>query len=65
MPSEDLKQILEALEKPLRFASGNDYANLKTLKALEPYMAHWLEKALALPLSPRRQELFNLLVVQV
>ncbi len=65
MPSEDLKQILEALEKPLRFASGNDYANLKTLKALEPYMAHWLEKALALPLSPRRQELFNRLMVQV
>ncbi len=65
MPSEDLQQILEAIEKPLRFASGNDYANLKTLKALEPYMAHWLEKALALPLSPRRQELFNRLMVQV
>ena len=65
MPSEDLQQILEAIEKPLRFASGNDYARLKTLRGLEPYMAHWLEKALALPLSPRRQELCNRLRVQV
>ena len=65
MPSQDLQQILEALEKPLRFASGNDYAHLKTLKALEPYVTHWLEKALSLPLSPRRQELCNRMKARV
>ncbi len=65
MPSEDLRKILEAIEKPLGFASGNDYANLKTLKALEPYIAHWLDKASSLPLSRRRQELFTELRLQV
>jgi len=65
MSSYALQQILEAIEKPLTYASGNDYANLKTLKALELYMAHWLEKAAALPLSPRRQELFHRLRTQL
>ncbi|MDH4266004.1 MAG: ATP-dependent DNA helicase RecG, partial [Deltaproteobacteria bacterium] len=59
MPSEDLKRILEAMEKPLRFASGNDYANLKTLKALEPYMIHWLDKASSLPLNEAQKRLIQ------
>ena len=63
--SGDLQQILEALEKPLRFASGNDYANLKNLRGLEPYLSGWLEKASALPLSQRRLDLFNRLKLQV
>ena len=46
MPSPDLQQVLEAIEKPLAYASGHDYSNLKTLKGLEPYMSRWLEKAL-------------------
>ncbi len=59
MPSSDFQQILEAIEKPLLYASGHDYANLKTLKGLEPYMARWLEKASTIPLSQRRQDLLN------
>jgi ATP-dependent DNA helicase RecG len=65
MSSPELQQILEAIEKPLLYASQNDYAHLKTLRALEPYMAHWLEKASALPLSQRRQELIHRLRAQV
>ena len=65
MPPAELQQILESIEKPLLYASRHDYANLKTLKAIEPYMAHWLEKASAVPLSPRRQELFHRLRTQV
>jgi hypothetical protein len=65
MSSPELQQILEAIEKPLLYTSQNDYAHLKTLKALEPYMAHWLEKASALPLSQRRQELIHRLRAQV
>jgi ATP-dependent DNA helicase RecG len=61
----ELQQILEAIEKPLLFASGHDYSNLKTLKGLEPYMARWLEKASTLPLSQRRQDLFNRLRAQI
>ena len=65
MAPPELQQILEAIEKPLLFASGHDYSNLKTLKGLEPYMALWLEKALTLPLSQRRQDLFNRLRAQI
>jgi ATP-dependent DNA helicase RecG len=59
MPSPELQQILEAIEKPLLYASRNDFVHLKMLKGLEPYMAHWLEKASGLQLTQRRQELFN------
>jgi len=61
----ELQQVLEAIEKPLLFASGHDYANLKTLKGLEPYLARWLEKAFTLPLSQRRQDLFGRLRAQM
>jgi ATP-dependent DNA helicase RecG len=65
MLSPELLQVLEAIEKPLQYASGHEYANLKTLKGLEPYMARWLEKASALSLSRRRQDLFNRLKAEV
>ncbi len=59
MLSSDLQLILEALEKPLLFASRNDYANLKNLKGLEPYFGHWLQRASALALASPRQDLFR------
>jgi ATP-dependent DNA helicase RecG len=65
MSFPELQQILDAIEKPLLYASRNDYAHLKTLKALEAYMAHWLEKALGLLLSQRRQDLFHRLKTQL
>jgi ATP-dependent DNA helicase RecG len=55
----ELRQILESLEEPFLYASRNDFANLKKLKALEPYLVHWLAKASGLLLSQRRQELFD------
>src|SRR5512143_2344882 len=57
-PSE-LEEIIVAVEKPLQFASGHDFANLKTLKELEPYMVRWLDKAAALDLSLRRKDLLQ------
>jgi ATP-dependent DNA helicase RecG len=65
MPLEELREILEAMEKPILYASGHDYANLKTLKGLEPYMTRWIEKAATLPLSPSRQALFQSLRTQL
>ena len=65
MITPELLEILEALEKPLLYASRNDYANLKTLKGVEPYMVRWVEKAGSLPLSRHQQELFRRLKVQL
>jgi ATP-dependent DNA helicase RecG len=65
MVSPELQQILEAIEKPVQYASGHDFANLKSLKGLEPYFALWLNKASALSLSQRRQGLFERLRAQV
>jgi ATP-dependent DNA helicase RecG len=59
-----LDEILAAIDKPIHYASGHDFANLKTLKGLESFMAHWLERAAALSLSPRRQSLFQTLRLQ-
>ena len=59
-----LDEILGAIEKPIQYASGHDFANLKTLKGLEPYVAHWLGRAGTLLLSPRRQSLFQRLRIQ-
>jgi ATP-dependent DNA helicase RecG len=61
----ELEEILAAIEKPIQFASGHDFANLKTLKGLELYFARWLEKAGALILSPRRKDLFQTLHEQL
>jgi ATP-dependent DNA helicase RecG len=65
MLSPELQQVLEAIEKPLQYASRHEYSNLKTLKGLEPYMARWLERASTLPLSRRRQDLFNRLKAEI
>ncbi len=62
-PSE-LEEILAAIEKPLQFASGHDFANLRTLKGLDSYLSRWLDRAAALSLSPRRQDLFRKLRLQ-
>jgi len=59
MPSIELQQILESLEKPLLYATRNDFVNLAKLKGLEPYVSGWLEKAFALPLSNTKQDLFH------
>jgi ATP-dependent DNA helicase RecG len=38
MSSDDLKTILERLKKPLSFASRDDFAHLKSLADLEPFV---------------------------
>ncbi|NTW66526.1 MAG: ATP-dependent DNA helicase RecG [Nitrospirae bacterium] len=38
MSSDDLKTILERLKKPLRYASRDDFAHLKSLTDLEPFV---------------------------
>ncbi|MBP1723873.1 MAG: recG [Deltaproteobacteria bacterium] len=59
MTPSGLDEILAAIEKPIHYASGHDFANLKTLKGLEVYMAHWVDRVSALSLSPERQSLFQ------
>jgi len=59
MPFPDLQPILQAIEKPLLYASRKEFTNLKTLKGLEPYISRWLEKALGLPLGSRKQGLLR------
>ena len=44
-PSPEWRQIFEALEKPLLYASHNDFVNLRKLKGLEPYVQAWVDKA--------------------
>ena len=38
MSPDDLKTILERLKKPLRYASRDDFAHLKSLTDLEPFV---------------------------
>jgi ATP-dependent DNA helicase RecG len=38
MSPDDLKTILERLKKPLRYASSDDFAHLKSLASLEPFI---------------------------
>ena len=49
--SDDLIRILDALEKPLKFASKKDYTNLDKIKALDQLVGDLALKALSLPLS--------------
>jgi ATP-dependent DNA helicase RecG len=49
--SNDLNEILDALEKPLRFASRNNFSNLDKVKALDQLVGDLTLKALSLPLS--------------
>jgi ATP-dependent DNA helicase RecG len=52
--SKELNDILEALEKPLRFASRNRYSNLEKVKALDQLVGDLTLKALSLPLDSRQ-----------
>ncbi len=65
MSAMDLQPILEALEKPLQYASRHDFSNLKTLKGLEVYFGHWLKKAASLSLSERNKNHFGQLEFRV
>ena len=49
--SDDLISILDALEKPLKFASKKDYSNIGKIKALDQLVGDLTLKALSLPLS--------------
>lgn len=48
--SNDLNEILDALDKPLRFASRNNFSNLDKVKALDQLVGDLTLKALSLPL---------------
>ena len=58
-PAPEWKTIIESLEKPLLYASHNDFANLKKLKALDPYIDSWLEKAGGLGSPPFLRDLLK------
>ncbi|MEW6145474.1 MAG: ATP-dependent DNA helicase RecG [Thermodesulfobacteriota bacterium] len=49
--SNELSDILDALEKPLRFASRNKFSNLDKVKALDQLVDDLTLKALSLPLT--------------
>src|SRR5512137_819430 len=59
VPAPEWKQILESLEKPLLYASHNDFANLPKLKGLGPYIHSWLEKAGGLGVPPFDRDLLK------
>lgn len=65
MSEGSFPHILEAIEKPIRYAARNDYANLRALKGLEPYITHWLKKANSSSLSPPQKELLLALTRQL
>ena len=48
----DITSILEALEKPLKFASRSNYSNIEKVKALNNLVEDLALKALSLSLSP-------------
>ncbi|MFI5323768.1 MAG: ATP-dependent DNA helicase RecG, partial [Thermodesulfobacteriota bacterium] len=52
--SKELNEILEALERPLRFASRNRYSNLEKVRALDQLVGDLTLKALSLPLDSQR-----------
>lgn len=49
--SKELNEILDALEKPLRFASRKDFSNIDKVRALDRLVGDLTLKALSLPLS--------------
>lgn len=59
--SNELNEILEALEKPLRFASRNDFSNLDKVKALDQLVGDLTLKALSLQLSAAQVREFEAL----
>jgi ATP-dependent DNA helicase RecG len=54
--SDDLIRILDALEKPLKFASKKDYTNIDKIKSLDQLVGDLALKALSLPLSTGQTE---------
>ncbi|MCA9809372.1 MAG: hypothetical protein KC473_03470, partial [Candidatus Dadabacteria bacterium] len=49
--SQDLSDILKALEKPLRFASKNSFSKLNSVKSLDSLVGDLTLKALSLNLT--------------
>jgi ATP-dependent DNA helicase RecG len=52
--TEELLKILEALEKPLKFASRNHFLNINKVRDLDQLVDELTLKALSLSLSPRQ-----------
>ncbi len=52
--SNKLNEILDALEKPLIFASRNNFSNLDKVKSLDELVGDLTLKALSLPLSTKQ-----------
>jgi ATP-dependent DNA helicase RecG len=55
--TDELIKILEALERPLRFASKNDFLNIHKVKDIEQLVGDLTLKALSLDLSPHQLNL--------
>ena len=49
-------KIIDALEKPLRFASNKNYSNIDKIKALDQLVGDLSLKALSMPLSQAQSE---------
>lgn len=52
--TEELLRIIEAMEKPLRFASKNDFLNIHKVKDIEQLVDSLTIKALSLDLTPHQ-----------
>src|SRR3972149_6485831 len=59
--TEELLKILEALEKPLRFVSKNDFLNISKVKDLDQLVSDLTLKALSLSLSSDELNVFRTL----
>ncbi len=46
---DDLKTILERIKKPIAFASRDDFAHIKSLAAMEPFMRSQLQELKRIP----------------
>jgi ATP-dependent DNA helicase RecG len=65
MNPPELSSILQTIEKPLQYASGNSYGNLRKLKGLEPFIRHWLKKLLSFPLNPEQVKVIHHLEARI
>ncbi|HML96374.1 MAG TPA: ATP-dependent DNA helicase RecG [Thermodesulfobacteriota bacterium] len=57
--SQDLSDILKALEKPLKFASKNSFSKLNTVKSLDSLVGDLALKALSLDLTNAEAEIIR------
>lgn len=53
---KEFDDILEAIEKPLKFVSRKDFSNIDKVKALDQLVSDLTLKALSLPLSQKQQK---------